>query len=365
MITISLCMIVRNEEQMLGRCLSTVADAVDEIIVVDTGSTDGTLAVATQYTDHIFHFEWIDDFSAARNESFRHATKDYILWLDADDWLDERELYKLKSLKEQLDPAVDAVIMDYWLDFDPLGQPTAVVKRHRLLKRSRKFQWHDAVHEQLAVQGYVVLTDIAICHGREQTNGERNLRIYEAMLAKGVQLSSRQRMQYAMELTANGRHEQAIANLETVLADPTGYYEMKLECCGRMAHCYHELGLKEQELRALIAAFKYDIPRADYVCRIGYFYQENNNYEKAVYWYQLALKLEKPEGRLYGMNHSAWTWLPHLQLVYCYGKLGQLALAYEHNEIALTYSPNDSNLLHNKKLLEKYVSNNERDETLK
>ncbi|MGO4375836.1 glycosyltransferase family 2 protein, partial [Paenibacillus sp. MCAF20] len=192
MITISLCMIVRNEEQKLGRCLSTVANAVDEIIIVDTGSTDGTLAIAAQYTKRIYHFEWINDFGAARNESFRYATKDYILWLDADDWLDERERIKLESLKEELDSAVDAVIMDYWLDFDPLGQPTTVVKRHRLVKRSRQFKWHDPVHEQLAVQGNVILSDIAVCHGRVHSNSDRNLLIYEALLEKGTKLNSRQ-----------------------------------------------------------------------------------------------------------------------------------------------------------------------------
>lgn len=356
LITISLCMIVRNEEQKLGRCLSTVANAVDEIIIVDTGSTDGTLAIAAQYTKRIYHFEWINDFGAARNESFRYATKDYILWLDADDWLDERERIKLESLKEELDSAVDAVIMDYWLDFDPLGQPTTVVKRHRLVKRSRQFKWHDPVHEQLAVQGNVILSDIAVCHGRVHSNSDRNLLIYEALLEKGTKLNSRQTMQYAMELMANHRYEQAIASYDSILGDSSGHHVIKLECCGRMAHCFHELGLKEQELEALLASFKYDQPRADYVCRIGYFYQENGHYEKAVRWYQIALNLEMPEGRLYSMNLAAWTWLPHLQLVYCYGKLGQLALAYEHNEIALSYSPKDPNLLTNKELLMKHMS---------
>lgn len=69
MASISLCMIVRDEEAVLGRCLESVAPAVDEIIVVDTGSTDGTKAVAAAYTDRIFDFAWVDDFAAARNAS--------------------------------------------------------------------------------------------------------------------------------------------------------------------------------------------------------------------------------------------------------------------------------------------------------
>lgn len=85
--TISLCMIVKNEEKVLARCLDSVKDKVDEIIIVDTGSTDLTLDIARKYTHNIFYFEWIDDFSAARNESLKHASSEYILVLDADEYL--------------------------------------------------------------------------------------------------------------------------------------------------------------------------------------------------------------------------------------------------------------------------------------
>lgn len=85
--TISLCMIVRNEEKVLARCLESVRGCVDEIVIVDTGSSDATKEIAARYTDRIYDFEWIDDFSAARNYAFEQATGDYLLWLDADDVL--------------------------------------------------------------------------------------------------------------------------------------------------------------------------------------------------------------------------------------------------------------------------------------
>lgn len=124
MASISLCMIVRDEEAVLGRCLESVAPAVDEIIVVDTGSMDGTKAVAAAYTDRISDFAWVDDFAAARNASFAKATGDYILWLDADDVLLPEDLDALLCLKNRLDQVpADVVMMRYNTGFDSRGNP--------------------------------------------------------------------------------------------------------------------------------------------------------------------------------------------------------------------------------------------------
>ena len=83
MVKVSLCMIVRNEEKVLERCLKSVADIVDEIIIVDTGSIDRTKEIAADYTDKIYDFLWCDDFSAARNFAFSKGTGEYFLWMDA------------------------------------------------------------------------------------------------------------------------------------------------------------------------------------------------------------------------------------------------------------------------------------------
>ncbi|QDZ76992.1 glycosyltransferase [Bacillus cereus] len=82
MITISLCMIVKNEEHTLDRCLQSVKGIPDEIIILDTGSIDRTKEIAKKWTNQVYNFKWIHDFSAARNEAFRHATMDYIFWLE-------------------------------------------------------------------------------------------------------------------------------------------------------------------------------------------------------------------------------------------------------------------------------------------
>ncbi|AHM68240.1 hypothetical protein LK13_10505 [Paenibacillus polymyxa] len=87
--TIALCMIVKNEQEHLRRCLDSVKNKVDQIVIVDTGSTDETIKIAKEYTDDVHHMEWNNNFAAARNESIKYATTDYILVLDADEYLEE------------------------------------------------------------------------------------------------------------------------------------------------------------------------------------------------------------------------------------------------------------------------------------
>lgn len=91
-------MIVKNEAYFLARCLTAVKDYVDEIILVDTGSTDNTKSIAAQFTDKIYDFEWIDDFSAARNYALDRASCAWILVLDADEWMEDRHAQSLPQI---------------------------------------------------------------------------------------------------------------------------------------------------------------------------------------------------------------------------------------------------------------------------
>ena len=113
MITISTCMIVKNEEALLARCLDCVRSFSDEIIIVDTGSTDRTKEIAARYTDHIYDFPWINDFAAARNFSFSKASMDYIYIADADEIIDSDNIRQIQDLKKLLLPEIDVVQMYY------------------------------------------------------------------------------------------------------------------------------------------------------------------------------------------------------------------------------------------------------------
>ena len=126
-------MIVKNEEDVLARCLDSVGGLADEIIVIDTGSTDATKEIALKYTNLVYDFTWIDDFSAARNYSFSKGTMQYLMWLDADDVLLESDKNMLLALKETLPEDTDVVMMRYNTALDESGKPLFSFYRERRL----------------------------------------------------------------------------------------------------------------------------------------------------------------------------------------------------------------------------------------
>lgn len=352
LITISLCMIVKNEEDTIGRCLDSVKDLVDEIIIVDTGSTDKTKEIVSQYTNHIFDFQWIDDFAAARNFAFENAKMDYIFWLDADDVLMEGDFKKFAKLKKTLDVTIDSVTMHYILNMDGKGNVITSLRRNRLVKRANNFQWYGAVHEYLEVSGNILHSEVAVTHCSIHHDSDRNLLIYENRLKQGEQFSSRDLFYFANELHEHNRFEDAIKYYKQFLATNNGWVEDYISACGRLADCYHEIGDHENEFYFIFKSFEFDAPRADFCCRLGYRFLHNNQPYQALFWYKLATQLEKPADNLGMINHACWTWLPHLQLCVCYSQTGNHALAYEHNEIARQYLPDHPSILHNKDYLE-------------
>lgn len=348
MITISLCMIVKDEEAVLGRCLASVKSIVDEIVIVDTGSVDRTKEVAGGFTSKVYDFSWIDDFSAARNFSFSKATMDYIMWLDADDVVLRDDAMKMQQLKATMDPIVDVVMMRYDSAFDQHGNTTLSYFRSRLLKRCRSFVWNEPVHEYIQPSGRILKTDICITHRKNKpTNPDRNLGIFRKLIAGGQMLSPRSRFYYARELYYNGEFLDAIENFDRYLNCGAGWVEDKISACYHLSLCYSHLGEFEKRLRVLLRSFEFSSPRAEICCQIGYYYLELKDYEKAIVWYKIATQLQKPVDSWGFMLHDYWGYVPNIQLCLCYDRLGNFEEAVKHNCIAAEYKPNDEAVLHN------------------
>lgn len=354
MISISLCMIVKNEEEVIGRCLASVKDIVDEFNIVDTGSTDNTKEIVAQFTDRIFDFEWIQHFAAARNFSFQQATKDYILWLDADDVLLEEDREKLKALKKSLSSNIDAVSMNYHLSFDPEGNVDAFIRRYRLVKRAKQFQWIGAVHEYLEVGGNLFDSDIAVSHLPLTHDHSRNITIYQQLIKSGATLTPRDTFYFANELLDHHQFEDAIYYYELFLTSKLGWVEDNIRACFKLADCYAHLNDTENSVSAILRSFEYDIPRPEACCRLGYYFMEQGRNHQAIFWYEQALNIKQNPNAPF-QHKSFSTWLPHLQLCVLYDRLQQYELAHAHNELASTFIPNDAKILHNKKYFQRIL----------
>ncbi|MDR7078526.1 glycosyltransferase involved in cell wall biosynthesis [Neobacillus niacini] len=350
--TISLCMIVKNEEEVLEQCLNSVKEVCDEIIIVDTGSTDKTKEIASTFTNRIIDYKWIDDFSAARNYAFSNATMDFILWLDADDSIQKDDLEKLKALKNDLNSTIDAVSMIYHYGFDEKGNPNFIFRRNRLVKRSNQFRWHGPVHEYLEVRGNIIHSDIAVSHNRDMKQNipsRRNITIYENRLKKGEVFAPRDLYYYANELKDHQKYRKGIRYYDKFLATKNAWVEDEIMACFSKAECYQALGEKDNEMNSLLQSLKYDWPRPEFCCKMGNSFMEKREFETAAKWYHAALENKKTDtGGFQNLDYS--TWYPHLQLCICYWELGDLEKSCEHNEKAGEYRPDDPSVLSNRTL---------------
>lgn len=348
MISISLCMIVKNEELTLGRCLKCVKDIADEIIIVDTGSIDKTKEIAYKFTNKVYDFEWCDDFSKARNYSFSKATKDYILWLDADDVILEKDRNKLKYLKENLDKNIDIVMLKYDLNLDSNGIPALSYYRERLLKRKNNYKWVSPIHEVIELKGNILKKDISITHKKEKEyDPKRNIAIFEKIIESGSLLDSRQTFYYGRELYYNERYDEAIKYFNIFLNDKNGWIENKISACLDLYYLYLKIGDEDQAINSLFRSFIFDTPRAEICCNIANYFVSKNNFNVAIYWYKEAsIKVfDVTKGGFY--IKDCYDYIPYMGLCVCYDKLGDHEIANYYNELAGKIKPKDKAYIHN------------------
>ena len=206
--TVSVCMIVKNEEKTLARCLDGLKSIADEIVIADTGSTDNTKGIAARYTDKIYDFKWVDDFSAARNFVFSKATSDYIYSADADEMLDEENVKRFETLKKCLIPEVEIVTAIYVnpenvnMAYNDLRE-----RRPKLFKRLRTFTWIDPIHETVRTDPVVFDSDIEILHCPEENHATRDFEAFQKVLKRNGDMSDRLWSMYAKELFFNGQRK--------------------------------------------------------------------------------------------------------------------------------------------------------------
>ena len=321
MITISVCMIVKNEESVLARCLESVKEIADEIIIVDTGSTDGTKRIASEYTDMIYDFKWVNDFSVARNFSFSKATMDYIYVADADEVIDEENRKQFLQLKQKLLPEIEIVQMRYanqllfntTYNFDEELRP-------KLYKRLRTFQWTEPIHESVILSPVVFDSDIVIKHMPTSNHAFRDFQTFQRVIKDKGTLSPKLYEMYAKELYIAGRPEDFL----TAFASFKSFGD-KRECNERERKIYECILVKCCRIQSdLTGMMKYalhniaDGKGSSEVCyELGEYFFGIKDYKEATIWfYNAAFETECELNIHYGGD------FPLKRLSECYQELG-------------------------------------------
>ncbi len=290
MANISLCMIVKNEEAVLKRCLDSIADLMDEIIIVDTGSTDRTKEIAADYTSKIYDYRWANDFSAARNFSFSKATMEYIYAADADELLDEENHMRFLRLKQALLPEIEIVQMKY-INCSEFNTVLNSQKEYRpkLFRRLRTFTWIDPIHETVRLQPVIFDSDVEILHKPQSLHSKRDFSIFVKAFEHDRQFSPKIRSMYARELLKTGDTKDflnAKPVFEAILENDTTDDARKEASC-ILAHIYRLEGNKNEFFK-LTMKDMLTTPCSEICYELGTYFLAERDYAEAVLWFYNA-----------------------------------------------------------------------------
>ena len=349
-VTLSLTMIVKNEEGVLSRALSTAAAYADEIVIVDTGSTDKTVEVARRFTDKVYSLVWIDDFSAARTYAGSKSTCDYWMWLDADDIVTLENAHKISRLKKTLD-GIDIVMLPYVLETDDKGKPSFSYYRERIIRRGSGLIWQGRVHEAVELRGNVVKRAPSVLHakpaGRE--GGTRNLDIYKKMIADGETFTPRDLYYYARELFFTGNISSAAARFREFIDEKGGFNVNRIDACVMLSRCLYMLGDTDNSVKALFESFSYGFPTSEACCEIGLRFLSRNEYRTAIFWFERACSI-KPDAESGAFVDAAYSGFnPFVWLTVCFDRLGDIKSAYKWHLRAKRLRPDHPSVIANDK----------------
>lgn len=335
--TLSLCMIVKNEEDVLARILSMAKIFCDEIIIVDTGSEDNTIAVAEKFTDKIYTTPFVD-FSSARNYSLSKATCDYVMWLDADDFISEKNSLEFLNLKNSLVDE-DMIMCPYVTAFDEADKPVFSYYRERIFKNESGFRFEGKVHEAVCPKGKVVLKDIAVEHRKTKPAAPlRNLNIYQKSISDGEILSTRDLYYYANELYYNNMYSQALATYEEYGARKDFFTADKIQSLINSSNILISQRRFDKALEKISATYAYTLPTPTILCQIGYVLQQWGKYELSDYFYLAALQAK--ENNVFSFVNSDYqAYIPYVQLGFNNYLSGNIDMAIYYTSQALAVKP--------------------------
>lgn len=342
--TIGLAMIVRNEEGNLAACLESVQGAVDEIVIVDTGSADRTVEIAGRYTDKVYHYPWDNDFSAARNYAIAQTRSDWVLSLDADEELDTTS-GDLRALVNNNS--------GYEAYFLPLCNRTPQFPGDysrflvlRLFRNSAAYRFHGRIHEQVAVsrpeavgiaEGPVIWHQALSGKERNRKRG-RNLALLRRAAATDP---GNPFLQYylGVEWLGLGKAERSLPCFQAACAKLTDAQILfRAPAVRFLVVCLKTLGrLDEAICVCLEESLRYPA-YTDLFFEGGVLFEQKGEYEIAISWFREAINCGPPPA-IFSHTNGTEGFLSLYHLGYCYEKLGRLKEARGFYEQALASEP--------------------------
>ncbi|HTU23475.1 MAG TPA: glycosyltransferase [Gemmataceae bacterium] len=341
-IRLSLCMIVRDNQDILGPCLTSIRPWVDEMIVVDTGSRDQTPNLAERLGARVFYFPWCDDFAAARNESLRHARGRWLFWMDSDDIIDEANGRKLRDLAcQDADPSLLGYVMQ--VHCPAAGEDgvlhTTVVDHVKMLRNLPAIRFEGRIHEQVLasirrLDGEVGWTDIYVVHAGydHSPEGQRRKRERDLRL---LHLEHQERGDHpftlfnlGMTYTHLGCWREATDYLRRSIARATPGESHLRKAYALLATCYQQMGAGELAWATCQEGLR-RIPGDPELCfRTALLLHEGGQTEEAARMYEqlLAAPMER---HFSSMDQGILGYKARQNLAIVYQEMGRLSQAEE------------------------------------
>ncbi|MEC4819935.1 MAG: tetratricopeptide repeat protein, partial [Scytonema sp. PMC 1069.18] len=304
---LSLCTIVKNEEATLPKCLSSVKKIVDEMVVLDTGSTDSTPHLAEKFGAKVHHFEWCNDFSVARNEALKYVTGDWVLVLDADETLTQKIIPQLKqAIQREEYLLINLVRHEVGAEQSPYSLVSRLFRNHPAIRFSRPYHAlvDDSVSSIISQEpqwqiGY--LEGVAILHtGYQRSNIDRQNKFTKAQVAMEEFIAAHPHDPYVCSklgalYVENGKVAQGVELLARGVAGAEDNYDILYELYYHLGIAYSRLHNTRQAIAHYQAAIKlpiYPILKLGAYNNLGNLLKASGDLNGAKIAYETSVKIE-------------------------------------------------------------------------
>lgn len=371
--TLSLCMIAKNEESFLGKCLESAKSIVDEIIIVDTGSDDKTIEIAESYSAKIHYFPWNNNYSDARNESLKHATCDWILVLDADEQLDPLALNTIRS--EIANPRGDAYNLRFQNYMTGGDKPDMTMHRVcRLFRNRPNYRYESSIHEHVEdvivrCGGIIGELDALVHHYgyRADIVADRNKHEkYTKILQEEVEKNPDNVFylyHFSSALCAGREYERALSYLRRAADIVTPDSVFAPIIFAHLANAYNELGRFEESLQSVEKARRIGIAYPQISFCKGNAFVGQKKYAEAIEAYQEAIVMGR--GKVWTGDYDTVGYKADFGIASANFELKNYQKAIEYAEYVLAAKPDSTaaldllartyHMLNDQPMIEKYL----------